>query len=279
VHFPVEFTVGRMRIHPHLLFEILAYLLAFGIYFSLRRRFGDPVSIPTRWSVVAFAIAGAAFGAKALYWLEDPKFTLQHLHDPVFLMGGKTIVGALIGGLVAVESFKRQIGQRESTGDLFAIPLATGIAIGRVGCFLTGLSDHTYGVPTWLPWGIDFGDGVHRHPTQLYEVLFLIAFVPVLYSVMIRIAPANLSVRLTAFRSGDVFKLFMVGYLGFRLLCDFVKPYPRVALGLGSIQWACVLVLIYYLPDVYRWFNSRFGSPPRNNFDGHSKGSPGMEAR
>jgi phosphatidylglycerol:prolipoprotein diacylglycerol transferase len=273
VLFPVEFMVWRMRIYPHLFFELLGYLLAFGIYFVTRRRFGDPVSTPIRWSVVAFAVAGAAFGAKALYWLEDPRLTLQHLHDPVFLMGGKTIVGALVGGLVAVEFFKKQIGQRESTGDLFAIPLAIGIAIGRVGCFLTGLSDNTFGTATSLPWGIDFGDNIRRHPTQLYEMFFLLAFVPVLYSVMIRIVRLNPSVSPGQFRSGDTFKLFMVGYLSFRLLCDFIKPYPRIALGLGSIQWACVLVLIYYSPDIYRWFNSRAGRPTRN------EGSVNVEAQ
>jgi phosphatidylglycerol:prolipoprotein diacylglycerol transferase len=271
--------VGRTRIHPHVFFEILGYAIAFGTYFLLRRRFGDPVSTPIRWSVVAFAVAGAAFGAKVLYWLEDPKLTLQHLHDPVFLMGGKTIVGALIGGLVGVEFLKRQIGQRESTGDLFAIPLAIGIAIGRVGCFLTGLSDNTYGIATSLPWGIDFGDGIRRHPTQLYEMFFLFALVPVLYSVLIRIARPRSGAYPATFRSGDGFKLFMVGYLGFRLLCDFIKPYPRVALGLGSIQWACVLILIYYSPDIYRWFNSRAGGPARSDLNGHPNGSAGVEAQ
>ena len=45
----------------------------------------------------------------------------------------------------------------------------------------------------------------------------------------------------------------MVAYLSFRLLCDFLKPYPRILLGLGGIQWACVLLLLYYSPDVARW--------------------------
>ena len=88
-------------------------------------------------------------------------------------MAGKTIVGALIGGLITVEWAKRRLGIAHRTGDLFALPLCLGIAIGRVGCFLTGLEDHTVGVRTTLPWGIDFGDGP-RHPTQLYEILFVI---------------------------------------------------------------------------------------------------------
>ncbi|HLK16825.1 MAG TPA: hypothetical protein VKT78_18600, partial [Fimbriimonadaceae bacterium] len=57
----------------------------------------------------------------------------------------------------------------------------------------------------------------------------------------------------TRFLPGDAFKLFMVAYLSFRLLCDFLKPYPRIFLGLGGIQWACVLILLYYSRDIARW--------------------------
>ena len=61
----------------------------------------------------------------------------------------------------------------------------------------------------------------------------------------------------TMFLPGDAFKLFMVAYMLFRLLCDFIKPYPRLLLGLGGIQWACVLILLYYSPDVLRWLGLR----------------------
>jgi prolipoprotein diacylglyceryltransferase len=206
--------------------------------------------------MVAAAVAGAALGSKILYWLEDPLATWAHLHDPAFLLGGKTVVGGLVFGLIAVEAMKRYIGLDQSTGDLYAIPLALGIAIGRIGCFLTGLADDTYGIATGLPWGIDFGDGVRRHPTQLYEILFLLAMIPVLYRILRSIpVVATGNVRLVPlFRSGDAFKFFMVSYLSFRLLCDFIKPYPRVILGLGTIQWACVFCLLYYFRDVRSWF-------------------------
>jgi prolipoprotein diacylglyceryltransferase len=187
--------------------------------------------------------------------LEDPELTRQNLHDLAYLMGGKTIVGALVFGLIAVELMKRYIGLTESTGDLYAIPLAAGIAIGRVGCFLTGLSDNTYGVATGLPWGVDFGDGVRRHPTQVYEIAFLVALIPLLARILhaIEWQPDNQSSEHSRLRPGDVFKVFLVSYLLFRLLCDFIKPYPRVFLGLASIQWVCLLCLLYYSRDILRW--------------------------
>jgi phosphatidylglycerol---prolipoprotein diacylglyceryl transferase len=223
--------------------------------------------------------------------MEGPHLTLQNLHNPAYLIGGKTIVGALAFGLIAVELMKRSIGLRTSTGDLYAIPLALGIAIGRVGCFFTGLADNTYGTPTNLPWAIDFGDGIPRHPTQLYEIAFLLLLIPVLYRVLSRIVSVNGTVMLggavterseltpqskdpysrqpllmqpeagsrepaaSRFLPGDAFKLFMVAYMSFRLLCDFIKPYPRLFLGFGGIQWACVLILLYYSRDIIRWIH------------------------
>ena len=282
-------------IHPHLFFESLSYGVAFAVYLRLRRRFGDPVAPPLRWAAVAAAVAGAALGSKLLFWLEDPELTLQNLHNPAYLVGGKTIVGALIGGLLTVELLKRYVGLRTSTGDLYAIPLAVGIAIGRIGCFLTGLSDNTCGTPTSLPWGVNFGDAIPRHPTQLYEIAFLLALIPSLYRVLNRIVilsaalgkkgeadakskdpgfadrVKNNSVTATfavdrepkpttndqrpttVFLPGDVFKLFMVAYISFRVLADFIKPYPRLFLGLGGIQCACLATLLYYSRNITRW--------------------------
>src|ERR1700687_941784 len=135
MQFPVYLRIGSLQIHPHWVFEALAYAVAFRLYLTLRRREGDPLDDDTRWWVIAAAAAGAAVGSKVLYWFEDPRLTLAHWHDPIFLMGGKTIVGALIGGLLAVEWIKHRLGITRRTGDLFALPLCVGIAIGRIGCF------------------------------------------------------------------------------------------------------------------------------------------------
>ena len=287
--FPIYVRLGSRSIHPHLFFESLAYVIAFTTYLYLRRHFGDPVALPLRWATVAAAVAGAALGSKLLYWLEDPRATLQNVQNSTYLIGGKTIVGALIGGLITVEVMKRYIGLRTSTGDLYAIPLAIGIAVGRIGCFLTGLSDNTYGTRTTLPWGVNFGDGIHRHPTQLYEIIFLLVLIPMLYHCLKRIIsrqsvmgsaasakqsgadaeskdpyyrggsgvqevfPALDDRRLApGFLPGDAFKLFMVSYMSFRILADFIKPYPRLFLGLGGIQWACMMILLYYSRAVRR---------------------------
>lgn len=240
--FPVYFDLGSLRIHPHLIFEALAYVAGFRLYLFERRRRGDALDDAHRWWMIAAAAAGAVAGSRMLYWLEDPRLTLQNWNNPAFLAGGKTIVGALIGALFAVEAAKKVLGIASHTGDLFALPLCAGIAIGRIGCFLTGLDDHTAGIATTLPWGVNFGDGVLRHPSQLYEALFALLLLVFLWRR-----------EKQPHRQGDMFKMFMAAYFAFRLLTDFLKPYVRVLAGLSSIQCACLLMLLYYSGDIFRW--------------------------
>jgi prolipoprotein diacylglyceryltransferase len=157
-------------------------------------------------------------------------------------------VGGLLGGLIAVDLVKRRLGIVRRTGDLFAVPLAFGIAIGRIGCFLTGLADRTYGVASHVPWAVDFGDGVPRHPTQLYESMVLV----LLGLVLLRLQRRGLA-------EGRLFQIFMAGYLSLRLVMDAIKPEVRLALGLSALQWAALAGLAYYIHD---WRQLSVTNPP-----------------
>ena len=219
-------------IHPHLLFEVLAYSIGFWTFRILRKR-GDVFSPSTRWTLIVAAAVGAALGSKLLALLNEPSSLMENLSHPVrFMAAGKTMVGGLLGGWIAVELTKRKTGVRERSGDLFAVPICVGIAIGRVGCFLTGLPDHTFGLPTELPWGVDFGDGFARHPTQIYELIFAVLLAIYL---LLRTPRAN----------GLAFRTVLLCYLAFRLAVDFLKP-GEFMLGLTAIQWACVAGLLYH---------------------------------
>jgi phosphatidylglycerol---prolipoprotein diacylglyceryl transferase len=239
--FPLVIDVAGRRLHPHLVFETAAYVVAFALFLRQRATRGDTLPNHTRWTIVAAAMVGGALGARLLFWFEDLGLLAARWGDLSFLASGKTVIGGLLGGLIAVEAVKRAQGITQSTGDLLAVPLAAGIAIGRLGCFFTGLEDQTYGVVTRLPWGVDFGDGVARHPTQLYEVLLLAAFV-----VALRAAPPP---RV----AGDHFRVFLVAYLVFRLGIEALKPGVPLAFGLTTLQWACLGGLVYYGHDIRRW--------------------------
>jgi prolipoprotein diacylglyceryltransferase len=238
--FPAYLHLGSVVVHPHWIFESLAYMAGFYLYRRLRRQHGDVIESRARWWVIAAAMIGGLAGSRILSAFENPLFLEDRWIRPQLLLGGKTIVGGLAGGLIAVESVKRLQGIRVATGDLLALPLVLGIAIGRIGCFLSGLEDESYGLATGLPWGVDFGDGIARHPTQLYEVIVLAGLGGMLMT----------RARMTA-TVGDRFKLFMVVYLGFRLLVEFIKPVVRLG-GLSAIQWVCLAVVAYYAPHVPR---------------------------
>jgi phosphatidylglycerol:prolipoprotein diacylglycerol transferase len=238
--FPAYIRLGSVSLHPHVVFETSAWTIGFWLYSRHRRIAGDVVDRRVRRWVIAAAAAGGVIGSRLLHLLEDPAQTALFWRDPTFLFGGKTIVGGLIGALIAVEWIKRRLGVNTATGDLLALPLIVGIAIGRIGCFLSGLEDHAYGTATALPWGVDFGDGVPRHPAQLYEALFLTV-----------LGAAVVSLRSRPHELGDQFKAFMVSYMAWRLAIDFLKPGVTVA-GLSMIQWACVATLAYYAPHLQR---------------------------
>ncbi|PSB04274.1 prolipoprotein diacylglyceryl transferase [Merismopedia glauca] len=234
MEFPVYIWLGNWRIHPHLLFESLAYATAFRLLLFNSRR--GTLKDSQKTSLIVGGMVGALVGAKLLVILqhiyllwEDWRLWL------LLLVQGKTVVGALLGGILGVEFTKKLIGVKQSTGDVFVYPLILGTAIGRIGCFLTGLSDRTYGIATSLPWGVDFGDGIFRHPTQLYEIIFLLLLIVYLkfrsrYQIQV----------------GDLFKFYVVSYLIFRLLIDFIKPDFHAVWRMSAIQFACLLGIIYY---------------------------------
>ena len=230
--------------HPalHTLFEVLAYTTGYQLYRRSRARTGDFLGDEQRWIIIAAAAIGALLGSRILGILEQaPRLTITWR---TFLQpGGKTIVGGLLGGWSAVEITKRIRHIHSRTGDLFAVPLCLGIAVGRIGCLLAGLADDTYGTPTSLRWAIDFGDGIPRHPTQLYEILFLIALALALHRYNQR-----------PHAEGATFRLFLAAYLTWRFLIDFIKPQPLFH-GLNLIQWACLAGLLALLPDVMRLFS------------------------
>lgn len=244
--FPVWIELGPYRLHPHVVFELLAYFVGFRLYLRDRRRRGDFLDAPRRWWIVAAAAAGAALGARLLALLECPAELWSGDGFPLERLAGKSIVGAIAGGWLAVEGAKRLGGIESRTGDLLAIPLAAAIAIGRIGCFLTGAGDHTFGDATALPFAFDFGDGVRRLPMPLFEILFLAALIALLARWRKR-SPA----------AGDLFRGFVGAYFFFRLVVDFGKHADCRWLGLSTIQWVAVLGLAALAPDMLRWLRSK----------------------
>lgn len=241
--FPFYLECFGIKLHPHFLFESLGYFLGARLYFVLRRRPGNTaLPLETNLWLLVGCVFGAWAGSKLLAWAESPHFYWALRSDPAGLLGGKTIVGGLLGGWAGIEFTKKYLGLNRSTGDLFVAPLAVGTAIGRLGCFFTGLADRTYGVATALPWGIDFGDGITRHPTQLYESIYVLVLATTLH----------FSLRDRTLAAGTRFRLYFANYFLFRFLVEFIKPRETPLLGLSAIQLASLVGAILAILSLRR---------------------------
>ncbi|MFI5203218.1 MAG: prolipoprotein diacylglyceryl transferase [Flavobacteriales bacterium] len=233
--FPINIHIGSVEISSHLVFELLAYTIGFRYFLFLRKKSNDSISTEHRTLLFISAALGAVLFSRVLGFLETPEFFSGNFSWAA-LYGSKTILGGLLGGLLAVEICKKIIGVNTSSGDLMTYPLLLAMIIGRIGCFLAGLEDGTYGNASTLPWAIDFGDHVYRHPTNLYEIVFL-GFTWVLIFLL---------ERKYSLRNGSKFKIFMVAYLLFRFLIEFIKPVYALAIGLSAIQLASFAGMLYY---------------------------------
>lgn len=241
-----------MILAAHGVLETAAFAIGALLYWRTPGATDPRMDSLTRLGIVAGAALGAAIGSRGLYIVQY--WSALSTQPWQMWLGGKTIVGALLGGLIGVEIAKAALGWRESTGNNFVKPLLVAIVIGRIGCQLSGVSDQTYGNPTTLPWAWSYGDGITRHPTSLYEILGL--------SVL---AWLVLHPRF-AHEPGDRFRAFMMGYLLLRFALEFLKPpFAAAAVGtlmpdrwgpLSAIQWACLGGLAYYVPTGQRWLRA-----------------------
>lgn len=234
--FPMQVKVADASISLHGILEALGIFLAFRYYLVLRRRAGDSIKPENRIWIIIAATMGAVLGSRVIGALENVPEWMASADKLKYFWGNKTLVGGLLGGLFAVELVKAIIGEKQRSGDLFVYPLLFGMIIGRLGCFSSGIYEQTYGIPSNIAWALDLGDGIFRHPVVLYEIAFLILL-------WFGIAWTRNRFLLAP---GAAFKLFMISYLAFRFLLDFVKPGWRCAFGLGTIQWSCLFGLLYY---------------------------------
>ena len=210
----------------HGLFDVLAMITAI-LAFRL-----IPVGVKEPWRVhpqywVAASL-GATFGAYA--------FGSLNLWVSGITGLARSVEGGLAGGIASIEWLKARAGIRGSTGVRLAVPLAASIAVGRVGCFFAGLSDQTYGTATMLPWGVDFGDGVRRHPVQLYESAVMVAFVVAFLMLWRRRHPLAIV---------HGFYFFVGVYAVQRFVWEFFKPYGTIVGPFNTFHLLSAALIVY----------------------------------
>ena len=219
-------------IPPHLTFDILSAVV--GVTLAATRKKRTPTPLP----VSVMALAGAVVGARALGLLVDPTETWALRFQLGGWMQQKTVIGGILGGWMAVELTKWRLGVTRSTADAFVVPLAVAMAVGRLGCFFSGVTDRTHGDVTDVAWAMDLGDGLPRHPLALYEIGVLVVI-----TAMVQWAP------LTA---GQRWRVFVLGYMGWRFVsAPIAWPAPVLA-GLTTLQLAAACGVVAAVLGLYR---------------------------
>ncbi len=236
MQFPVSISIGNSTIPLHGIFEFLAFFVAFRYFLYLRKRQADPINTQKRLWIIIGAIFGSIIGSRLIGGLEDIDQLMKADNKLVYFYLNKTVLGGFLGGLFGVELMKKIIKEKHSSGDLFTYPMILGLIIGRIGCFTMGIYEETYGTVTRLFTGLNLGDGQLRHPVALYEIGFLLTLWASLkyWEKKHNLAP------------GQRFKIFMIAYICFRFLLDFIKPHYNLLAGLSTIQITSLLGLLYY---------------------------------
>lgn len=231
---PILFHIGNFCIDSYSFFVLLGLLVGIAVYFYEARK--QKKLTENGFFIVIGSLAGGIIGAKLLEWIINFKFVVANISNLGILFSGRTIVGGLIGGTIGAILTKKILGINEKRGNLFAPAVAIGVSIGRLGCFFRGCC---FGKPTDLPWGINFGDGILRHPTQLYESLFMLAMFIYLEKIKNR----------SDIKPGQLFKFLMISYFIFRFFIEFIRVEDVAFFGLTSFQIISIGVIIYLTRD------------------------------
>jgi phosphatidylglycerol---prolipoprotein diacylglyceryl transferase len=194
----------------------------------------------------AFLIIGIAglvgiVGARLYHVLESPS---EFFSDPWPLLisrFGFAWFGGFLGGFAALLILSRREKIPALTFlDACSPAAAVGYAIGRIGCLLSG--DGDYGIPTNLPWGMSFPNGVvptteRVHPTPLYEFFIWMVIAYFLWRMGARVLQAKES-------AGLVFCAYLVFTGVARFLIEMIRLNPRSFFGMSNAQAASVASIL-----------------------------------
>jgi phosphatidylglycerol---prolipoprotein diacylglyceryl transferase len=200
-------------------------------------------------------------GAKLYHVLETPADFFAHPSSELFSQFGFAWFGGLIAGFGAfIWMARRENIPLLTMMDAGSPAAALGYGIGRIGCFLSG--DGDYGIPTSLPWGVSFPNGLvpttdRVHPTPIYELLAACAIAWILWRIGARqIAAARNENEnrgsstavpqggVFAVPPGEVFAAYLVLTGAARFLVEFIRINPRSFLGVTNAQAASLVSIL-----------------------------------
>ncbi|MDP9350417.1 MAG: prolipoprotein diacylglyceryl transferase [Chloroflexota bacterium] len=262
--YPILYAYGPITIYTHDFFTALGLVAGLLLYYhELRRR--SMLSFPI-FVISVMAIFGGGLGARLITaWEHLPYYSNQAGAPLSYLIShsGKSIIGGIAGGYLAIVLSKRAFGYTRSTGDCYAAAIPLAMVIGRIGCFLSELP---LGTPTTLPWGVSVPSAAaehfavcpgcqgRMHPSMVYEILFHLSALLLILRYRHRIIV-----------QGDLLKLYLLAAALFRFLVEFLRANPDQVWGLSGPQLVLIpftLLLIYHFARRLRSGAYRMPTPP-----------------
>jgi phosphatidylglycerol:prolipoprotein diacylglycerol transferase len=248
---PVALRIGPLAVHWY----GLMYLVGFALVYVLGRwrithdhplihyprRAPAFMTIRDLEDLIFYAVVGVVAGGRLGYVLfYKPSHYFAHPQEIFYLWeGGMSFHGGLIGVILVMLWFaRRKRVTLFALSDFVAPLIPLGLAAGRLGNFING---ELWGRPTTVPWGMVFpqaGDGLPRHPSQLYELgLEGLALFALLWLFSAKDRP-----------TGQVSAMFLMGYGTFRFLVEFTREPDNflglLAGGLSMGQWLSLPMML-----------------------------------
>jgi len=230
--------VGPLTLGSYGLMVAIGLICAF---FILRADFARrKVSADAEAIIGITGLAGLA-GSRLYHLLETPAEFFADPWPQLFSTMGFAFFGAIIGGFIALLILARRFRIAPLLMLDAAAPAgALGYGIGRIGCLISG--DGDYGIPTSLPWGMSFPNGIvptteRVHPTPIYEFLGAI----VIFWILWKLGERALKMRAP---NGTVFAAYLVLTGIARYLVEIIRINPRSFYGMTNAQAASVVSIV-----------------------------------
>lgn len=184
-------------------------------------------------NITALATVAGIVGAKLWHALESPHMLMQHPLSLLLDRAGFAWFGGLVGAILVL-MWQGRVAKVGALGmlDLAAPAAAVGYGVGRLGCLLSG--DGDYGIPTSLPWGVSFPNGLvpttqHVHPTPVYELIAALVIAFYLWRRGRSEKPL-----------GQITGEYLVWTGLARFLVEFIRINPRIYFGMSNAQIASI---------------------------------------
>ncbi|MBV8774987.1 MAG: prolipoprotein diacylglyceryl transferase [Deltaproteobacteria bacterium] len=268
---PIILRLGPVTIYSYGLMMALGFIAADLLLSHECRRRGFPAELAT--GLIVWGAIGGLAGARLYDVFDNWSAYMGHPASIVFSGAGFIWYGGLIGGILATLLVARYYEISFLTvADMCAAPLALGMALGRMGCQLSG--DGDWGLPSNLSWAMAYPraivgwgpdtvlkldghgnlisgyfPGVRVHPTPIYEAILYVAIFCFLWSI-----------RRKTTLEGELLYLYLILAGSARFLVEFVRINPRVLWGLSEAQLIS-LVMIGAGSMAWYWSSRRRGEP------------------